>query len=109
VIRIDTIWLAVDPIDLRAGMESTLGRVVSVFGAAHPHHAYVFLNRRGDRMRTLVCDGFGIWLAARRLHEGRFTLGSIDRNTALTRGQFDALVLGLPWQRMDGRGSITVI
>jgi hypothetical protein len=60
-------------------------------------------------MRTLVCDGFGIWLAARRLHEGRFTLGSIDSNAALTRGQFDALTLGLPWQRMDGRGSITVI
>jgi hypothetical protein len=34
----------------------------------------------------------------------------LDRGgTALTRGQFDALVLGLPWQRMDGRGSITVI
>jgi hypothetical protein len=32
--RIDAIWLAVDPIDLRAGMESTLGRVVSVFGGA---------------------------------------------------------------------------
>lgn len=109
MIRVDAVWLAVDPIDLRAGMESALGRVVSVFGAAHPHHAYVFLNRRGDRMKTLVCDGFGIWLAARRLHEGRFAMGSITGNTALTHAQFEALVLGLPWQRLGGQGSITVI
>jgi hypothetical protein len=54
VIRVDAVWLAVDPIDLRAGMESALGRVVSVFGAAHPRRAYVFLSRRGDRMKTLV-------------------------------------------------------
>jgi len=49
----------------------------------------VFLNRRGDRMRTLVCDGFGICLTARRLHEGRLTPGSINSNTALTHEQFD--------------------
>jgi transposase len=66
VIRIDAIWLAVEPMDMRAGTESALGRVVAVFGSAQPHHAYVFLNRRGDRMKTLVCDGFGVWLAARR-------------------------------------------
>lgn len=109
MIRIDAIWLAVDPIDLRAGMDCALGRVVSVFGAAHPHHAYLFLNRRGDRMKVLVCDGFGIWLAARRLYEGRFSLGSIEANTALTRAQFDALVVGLPWQRVGEAGSIRVI
>jgi hypothetical protein len=47
VIRIDAIWLAVEPMDMRAGTESALGRVVAVFGSAQPHHAYVFLNRRG--------------------------------------------------------------
>ncbi len=109
MIRIDAIWLAVDPIDLRAGMDSTLGRVVSVFGAAHPHHAYLFLNRRGDRMKVLVCDGFGIWLAARRLYEGRFAQGAIRSNTALSREQFDALVVGLPWRRVGEAGSIAVI
>lgn len=28
------------PLDLRAGTEAALARVVTVFGAARPHHAY---------------------------------------------------------------------
>lgn len=34
VIRIDAMWLAVGPIDMRAGPERLLARVVRVFGAA---------------------------------------------------------------------------
>ena len=39
VIRIDEVWLAVDPLDMRAGFDTALGRVVRLFGAANPHHA----------------------------------------------------------------------
>ncbi|MCY0854171.1 hypothetical protein [Cupriavidus sp. D39] len=35
------LWLAVEPIDMRAGTERLLARVVQVFGAAHSHHARV--------------------------------------------------------------------
>jgi transposase len=66
MIRIDCAWLAVQPLDMRAGTDTALGRVVQVFGAAHPHHAYLFANRRANRMKVLVHDGIGIWLAARR-------------------------------------------
>jgi transposase len=38
VIRIDAVWLAVEPIDMRAGAERLLARVVQVFGAAKAHH-----------------------------------------------------------------------
>lgn len=34
MIRIDALWLAVEPIDMRAGSERLLARVVQVFGAA---------------------------------------------------------------------------
>jgi hypothetical protein len=34
VIRIDEVWLAVAPIDMRAGTDAALARVVAVFGAA---------------------------------------------------------------------------
>ncbi len=34
-------WLAAAPLDMRAGTETALARVVAVFGAAHPHHAYL--------------------------------------------------------------------
>lgn len=70
MIRVDAVWLAVEPLDLRIGLDSALARVVSVFGAARPHHAYLFTNRRVNRIKVLVHDGFGLWLAVRRLHRG---------------------------------------
>ena len=36
MIRIDAAWLAVAPLDMRAGTDTALARVVAVFGAAHP-------------------------------------------------------------------------
>ncbi|WP_146011635.1 MULTISPECIES: IS66 family insertion sequence element accessory protein TnpB [unclassified Pseudomonas] len=72
MIRIDIIWLAIEPMDMRAGTETALARVVAVFGAAKPHCAYLFANRRANRIKVLVHDGVGIWLAARRLNQGRF-------------------------------------
>ncbi|MBP7616750.1 MAG: IS66 family insertion sequence element accessory protein TnpB [Steroidobacteraceae bacterium] len=109
MIRVDAIWLAVAPMDMRAGADTALARVVSAFGAAHPHTGYVFLNRRADRLKVLVHDGIGIWLAGRRLHEGSFARTVLEANAQLSRAQFDALVLGLPWHRIGERGVITVV
>ena len=41
---------------MRAGTDTALARVVGVFGAAHPHTAYLFANRRANRMKVLVHD-----------------------------------------------------
>ncbi|MEN1627179.1 IS66 family insertion sequence element accessory protein TnpB, partial [Pseudomonas aeruginosa] len=46
MIRIERIWLATEPLDMRAGTETALARVVQVFGAAQPHCAYLFTNKR---------------------------------------------------------------
>ena len=46
LIRIEAIWLSVEPLDMRAGTDTALARVVHVFGAARPHHAYLFANKR---------------------------------------------------------------
>ncbi len=72
MIRIDSIWLATEPMDMQAGTETALARVVAVFGAEKLHCAYLLANRRANRMKVLVHDGVGIWLAARRLNQGRF-------------------------------------
>ena len=76
MIRVDEVWMAVQPLDMRMGSEAALARVVAVFGAAHPHHAYVFANRRANRMKALVHDGIGVWLVARRLNVGKFVWAS---------------------------------
>lgn len=111
MIRIDAVWLAVEPLDMRAGTDTALARVVAVFGAAHPHHAYLFANKRATRLKVLVHDGIGVWLCARRLHQGHFiwpTPGGAQQ-LALERAQFDALVLGLPWQRIGEAGVIRML
>lgn len=110
MIRVDQVWMAAQPLDMRIGSEAALARVVAVFGAAHPHHAYLFANRRANRMKALVHDGIGVWLVARRLNVGKFIWSSNNGvNLQLSTTQLDALVLGLPWQRLGDAGIIRVI
>jgi transposase len=98
MIRIDALWLALEPVDMRAGADRLHACVVQVFGAARAHHGYlfanarVFANARATRSKLLVHDGFGV------------SAGSLP---ALTPAQFDALVVGLPWQRLAHMQTIT--
>ena len=109
MIRIDALWLAAQPMDMRAGADRLLARVVQVFGAAQAHHGYLFANGRATRVKLLVHDGFGIWCAARRLHVGGFEWPRSGDGVpiAVSREQFDALVVGLPWQRLEQFRQIT--
>ena len=114
MIRIDAVWLALGASDLRAGIDALLGQVVRGFASgAQAHHAYVFANRRADRLKVLVYDGAGMWLCTRRLQEGGFAWprDAASHAMALTREQLDWLVAGLPWQRLSAPlpASITVV
>lgn len=107
VIHIEAVWLAVDPLDIRASTDTALARVVTIFGRAHPHHAYLFTNRRANRLKVLVHDGLGIWLCAWRLHQGKFTwAGGSESRRSTTAEQLQALVIGLPWQRVGNEAVI---
>lgn len=111
MIRIDAIWIATEPMDMRAGTETALARVIAVFGAAKPPCAYLFANRRATRMKVLVHDGIGVWLAARRLNQGKFHWLGVRQGSEVQLGaeQLQALVLGLPWQRVGAGGAITLL
>ncbi|MFT0474287.1 IS66 family insertion sequence element accessory protein TnpB [Pseudomonas antarctica] len=60
------------------------------------HLAYLFANRRARRMKVLVHDGMGIWLAARRLNQGRFFWPGMRHGSEVEMDaeQLPALVLG---------------
>jgi transposase len=105
MIRIDAIWLALGASDLRGGIDALLGRVVRGFSqGAQPHHAYVFANRRADRLKVLVYDGAGLWVCTRRMQSGGFIWPREATGTmSLTGEQFEWLIAGLPWQRV-GQG-----
>jgi transposase len=110
VIRIDALWLCTQPLDMRAGAERLMAQVVHALGSARAHHGYLFANARTTRIKLLVHDGFGVWCAARRLNTGRFVWPRDVQSAeplALTQAQFDALVIGLPWQRLPEMSVIT--
>jgi transposase len=111
MIRVDQAWISVEPMDMRAGVDTALARVISVFGHAQAHHAYLFMNKRTNRMKVLVHDGFGLWLCARRLYEGSFIRAGMtqERGLALSHEQLQAIVVGLPWERLDERTKIRVL
>ena len=110
VVRVDTECLAVDPLDMRAGTEAAMTRMFNVFGSARLNHAYLFANRRANRMKMTVHDGTGVWLAARRLNQFKFVwLSDSGKTLALTWQQLGAWVLGLPWQRLGEAGIISAL
>ena len=108
--RLAAVGLAAGALTVRRQDFRHVARVVKVFGEARPHHAYLFANARANRLKVLVHDGIGVWLAARRLHQGKFAWPQHQGGTlSLTRAQLDALVLGLPWQRIGEAGVITLL
>lgn len=105
MIRIDALWLCTQPQDMRSGADRLLAVVVNTVGRAQAYHGWLIANARATRVKLLVHDGFGVWCATRRLHAGSFQWASAPASGGaaalqLTAQQFEALVVGLPWQRL---------
>ncbi|MEE1878648.1 IS66 family insertion sequence element accessory protein TnpB [Pseudomonas soli] len=68
-------------------------------------------DHRANRMNVLVHDGVGVWLAARRLNQGKFHWPGIRHGdeVELDSEQLQALVMGLPWQRVGAGEVISVL
>jgi transposase len=97
------VWLVVEPIDMRAGIEGLSQRIQNTLGRSPcDGSAYAFRNRRQNRLKLLIWDGTGIWLCQRRLHRGHFTWPSAETAVcSLTAAQWQWLVTGVDWQRLD--------
>ena len=62
MIRIDAVWLAVEPMDMRAGAERLLSSVVRVFGSARGLITVICLQTPAQRASSSWCTtalGFG--------------------------------------------------
>lgn len=103
MIRPEQIWLVVDAVDMRGGIESLSQRIQNLLGRSPcDGTAYAFRNRRATRIKLLIWDGTGVWLCQRRLHRGRFVWPTPDTATVtLSARQWDWLVTGVDWQRLD--------
>ena len=105
MIRPEQVFLAVEPIDMRMGADGLSLLVQQGLGQAPGSgHAFVFRNRRGNRLKLLVWDGAGVWLCQRRLHQGKFTWPqSDDVLWQLTTEQWQWLVMGVDWRRLSAK------
>ena len=99
--ELHSLYLCHSPIDMRLGFDGVLSRVIHWFGCARPHCA--FTNTRGNRIKLLIHDGLGLWLAQRRLHSGRFAWieQPLGVPMIISAVQWRALTQGLPWVRIE--------
>lgn len=97
------VWVAVEPVDMRLGIDGLSLRVQQSLGRAPcDGSAYLFRNRRGNRLKLLVWDGTGVWLCQRRLHQGGFVWPRTgDAVFPLSQAQWQWLVAGVDWQRLS--------
>ncbi|MBF6651197.1 IS66 family insertion sequence element accessory protein TnpB [Methylobacter sp. BlB1] len=97
------IWLAVEPVDLRRGIDGLSTIVQQALGHSPcAGSAFVFRNRAGNRLKLLLWDGNGVWLCQRRLHRGHFVwLQAHDACFSITQAQWQWLIAGVDWQRLS--------
>lgn len=70
-----SIFLCVQPVDLRKSFDGLGGMVESVFQRnVLDGHLFLFVNKRGDRIKALWWDRDGLVLWYKRLERGSFEL-----------------------------------
>jgi len=94
------VFLACQPIDLRAGFNGLAAKAQQVIGQ-NPFDGslFIFRGKRGDYFKAIYWDGSGLWLLAKRLEKGRFVWPPIVEGAmTLTPAQ-----LAVPIEAMDRR------
>lgn len=102
MIRPEQVFLLVDPVDMRWGMQRLSLHVQQLLGCSPcDGTAYGFTNRRRSRLKLLLWDGNGVWLCQRRLHQGHFHWPSAeDHCYHMPAEQWRWLISGVVWQRL---------
>jgi transposase len=103
MIRPEHVWLAIEPVDMRGGIDSLSQHIQNLLGKSPcDGSAYAFRNRRATRLKLLIWDGTGVWLCQRRLHRGCFIWPTAESGTTrLSAQQWNWLITGVEWQRLD--------
>ncbi len=99
------IWLVQEAVDMRTGIDSLAARIQHSLGRTPADGAaYVFRNRRCNRIKALVFDATGIWLCQRRLHQGGFIWPEAGAQLfTLEPVQWEWLCKGVDWRRLSAK------
>jgi transposase len=95
------VFLACQPIDLRAGFDGLAARVQQIIGAdPFSGHFFLFRGKRGDYLKGLHWDGSGLCLFAKRLERNKFVWPPIvEGSMTLTPAQLALLIEAMDWRR----------
>ena len=95
------VFLACQPIDLRAGFDGLSAKVQQIIGAdPFSGHVFIFRSKRGHYLKGLYWDGSGLCLFAKRLERGKFVWPPIVEGTlTLTPAQMALLIEAMDWRR----------
>ena len=78
------VFLAVEPCDMRKGLEGLHALVGERLREDVKSGAlFVFTNKRHTRLKVLYFDGTGLWLMSKRLEEGTFAWSKADDVSAV--------------------------
>jgi transposase len=93
------IVLATEPVDMRKSIDGLMAVVRSSWGEdVYSGHLFVFVSRRGDRVKILTFSRGGFVLYYKRLEQGRFRLpqvGAEAQRVALDATQLTMLLDGI--------------
>ena len=100
------VFLACQPIDLRAGFDGLAAKVQQIIGAdPFSGHVFIFRSKRGHYLKGLYWDGSGLCLFAKRLERHKFVWPPIpafartDGTLTLTPAQLALLIEAMDWRR----------
>ncbi len=103
MIRPEKVYLAIEPVDMRWGIERLSCHVQHAVGKTPcDGSAYAFTNRQRSRLKLLSWDATGVWLCQRRLHHGQFHWPKAgDSVCTLSAQTWKWLIAGIEWQRLE--------
>jgi len=103
MIQPEQVYLAIEPIDMRWGIERLSCHVQHAIGKTPcDGRAYAFTNRQRSRIKLLIWDATGVWLCQRRLHRGLFHWPQAgDTVCTLSAQTWKWLITGIEWQRLE--------
>jgi transposase len=96
------VYFAAEPVDLRRGHDGLISLVRDTW-KLNPFdgHLFVFVGRRGDRLKILAWDRNGFVLYYKRLSRGRFQMPRVPADA--TRVEVDATTLTMILDGIDVR------
>lgn len=94
-----TIYMAVEPVDMRKSFDGLLGLVTSVFEQnVFDGHLFLFVNRRRDRIKILWWDQDGLAIWMKRLERGTYETPPHDpqaKQLRITASELSLLLSGI--------------